>query len=314
MGIVYLARHALLRRPTAIKLLPPHLAGEQSVRRFEQEVRLTSSLTHPNTIAIFDFGRTPDGVFYYAMEYLDGMTLEQLVALDGPQSPARSIQLLKQVCGALSEAHAIGLIHRDIKPANVMLCVRGQMPDQIKVLDFGLVKEHTADAAPGLSVEGVLLGTPAYLAPEVIIDPSRADARSDLYAVGAVAYWLVVGEPVFPSQTVLEVCAHHLHTPPTRPSERSRTPIPAALDALILRCLDKDPELRPASALELMAMLDAVGDGGAWSRQDGDRWWLDRAPGLIETAKATRAAGSTPGPRTVAVDLERRSPSSRSPT
>lgn len=310
MGVVYLARHALLRRPTAIKLLPPDRAGEHAVRRFEQEVRLTSTLTHPNTIAIFDFGRTPDGVFYYAMEYLDGITLEDLVRHAGRQPAARVVHILRQVCSALHEAHAVGLIHRDIKPANLMLCVRGRMPDQIKVLDFGLVKDNAPDAGAGLSIEGALLGTPAYLAPEAILAPSLVDARSDLYALGAVGYYLLVGEPVFVCRTVVEVCAHHLHSVPVAPSERSGAPA-SALDALILRCLAKDPEHRPTSASDLgraLAVLEGVGD---WSTDDAERWWRERAPAVTKAAKVHRSAASTPGPRTVAIDLDRRSPNPR---
>jgi len=310
MGVVYLARHALLRRPTAIKLLPAHRAGEQAVHRFEQEVRLTSSLTHPNTIAIFDFGRTPEGVFYYAMEYLDGITLEQLASFDGPQPTARVIHLLKQACGALGEAHAAGLVHRDIKPANLMLCIRGNMPDQLKILDFGLVKEHAPEVALGLSAEGILLGTPAYLAPEAILHAGRADARSDLYALAAVAYWLLVAQPLFPSETVLEACAHHLHTIPVPPSQRSPQPIPPGLDALLLRCLAKDPDARPSSAHELSRLLDGI-DAPAWTREDGDRWWRERAPSVLAAVQEHRSADSTPGPRTIAVDLERRTPSTR---
>jgi eukaryotic-like serine/threonine-protein kinase len=307
MGVVYLARHALLRRPTAIKLLPAHRAGEQAVRRFEQEVRLTSSLTHPNTIAIYDFGRTPDGMFYYAMEYLDGITLEQLVVFDGPQPAARVVQILKQVCGSLSEAHAAGLIHRDIKPANLMLCVRGNVPDQVKVLDFGLVKEHTAGASLGLSTEGTLLGTPAYLSPEGITSPSGVDARSDLYALGAVAYWLLVGTPLFASETIVEVCAHHLHSAPPAPSERSLSPVPPALDELIVRCLAKDPAQRPASALELGLALESIDSDESWTRARAEAWWRERAPLVLDAAR-THGAASTPGPRTLAVDLHQRTP------
>jgi hypothetical protein len=307
MGVVYLARHALLRRPTAIKLLPAHRAGQQAVRRFEQEVRLTSSLTHPNTIAIYDFGRTPDGVFYYAMEYLDGITLEQLVAFDGPQPAARVIQILKQVCGSLSEAHVAGLIHRDIKPANLMLCVRGNLPDQIKVLDFGLVKEHSAEVALGLSTDGALLGTPAYLSPEGIMNPRGVDARSDLYALGAVAYWLLVGAPLFASETIVEVCAHHLHSTPPAVSQRSPGPVPQALDELIARCLAKDPVQRPESALALGLALDSIEGAGAWTREQGEAWWRERAPRVLDAARAHRSA-STPGPRTLAIDLEQRTP------
>jgi eukaryotic-like serine/threonine-protein kinase len=311
MGVVYLARHALLRRPTAIKLLPPERAGELTVRRFEQEVRLTSALTHPNTIAIYDFGRTPDGVFYYAMEYLDGLTLEELIEHAGPQPPARVVQILTQVCGALSEAHAVGLIHRDIKPANLMLCVRGRVPDQVKVLDFGLVKMLAAEVAPGLSREGALVGTPAYLAPETIVDPARVDARSDLYALGAVGYGLLAGQPVFDSATIVEVCAHHLHSQPVPPSERlaarAGASIPADLEDIILRCLAKDPAARPASALELMRSLLAIVELGPWSTADAERWWRDEAPEIMRQARSQRRTGGSPGPRTVAVDLDRRS-------
>jgi serine/threonine-protein kinase len=308
MGVVYLARHALLRRPTAVKLLPPQRAGENAVRRFEQEVRSTSALTHPNTIAIYDFGRTPDGVFYYAMEYLDGITLEDLVAHAGPQPAARVVQILKQVCGSLSEAHANGLIHRDIKPANIMLCVRGRVPDQIKVLDFGLVKEHAAETDAGLSVDGGLLGTPAYLAPESILDASRVDARADLYAVGAVGYYLLAGEPVFASQSLIEACLQHLHSAPVPPSRRVSTAIAPALDDVILRCLAKDPDARPPSALDLMRGLDELTDIGTWTRSQAEQWWREQAPELARVVKAGRSSGSTPGPRTVAVDIERRSP------
>lgn len=311
MGIVYLARHALLRRPTAIKLLPPQRAGEHAVRRFEQEVRLTSALTHPNTIAIFDFGRTPDGVFYYAMEYLDGLTLEDLVCHAGPQPPARVAQILKQICGSLAEAHGRGLIHRDIKPANVMLCVRGGVPDQIKVLDFGLVKEYAAQAGPGLSMEGALLGTPAYLAPEAIRDPGQVDGRSDLYAVGAVGYYLLAGAPVFAARSMVELCVQHLHSEPVALSERTQQPIPKAFDDLILRCLAKDPARRPESARSLMTLLEGLADVSAWSMEDAERWWKEQAPRVSSAVKAGRAAGSTPGPRTVAVDLERRGSSAR---
>lgn len=311
MGVVYLARHALLRRPTAIKLLAPGRASEQAVRRFEQEVQLTSALTHPNTIAIFDFGRTPDGVFYYAMEYLDGINLEDLVEHDGAQAAGRVVHILRQVCGALVEAHAVGLIHRDIKPANLMLCVRGRVPDQVKVLDFGLVKEHReAPGAVGLSAIGALVGTPAYLAPEAIRDPASVDARSDLYAVGAVGYQLLVGEPVFAGNTVFEVCAQHLQTQPVAPSARLPEPPPPELEALLLRCLAKDPAARPPSAGDILVELDRIAGPPArvtWTLGDADQWWRMVAPRIRRQIAAARGAGgSTPGPQTVAVDLGRR--------
>ena len=198
MGIVYRAHHALLRRPTAVKLLPAGRAGESNLSRFEREVQLTSSLTHPNTVAIYDYGHTPDGIFYYAMEYLDGMDLEELVELDGAQDPARVVHVLRQVCGALAEAHGVGLVHRDIKPANILLCERGGIPDTAKVVDFGLVKQlSTSGVGPGVSTVNNIMGTPLYLSPEAITSPEKVDARSDLYALGAVAYYLVTGKAVF---------------------------------------------------------------------------------------------------------------------
>jgi hypothetical protein len=300
MGEVYLARHALLRRPTAVKLLSVERSSEQAIRRFEQEVRLTSALTHPNTIAIFDFGRTPDGVFYYAMEYLDGVTLEDLVAHAGPQPSARVVYLLKQVCGALTEAHALGLVHRDIKPANIMVCTRGLMPDQIKVLDFGLVKEQ-ASATARLSLTGALVGTPSYLPPEAILDPNKVDARSDLYAVGAVGYFLLAGRPVFEGATLVEVCAKHLHS---APEPLTGVALPPELERLIMACLAKDPAARPASASALLAALDRV--GASWSVTDAERWWESHGSAARAAARALRRASSTPGPLTVAVDLTQR--------
>ncbi|MEO8212523.1 MAG: serine/threonine-protein kinase [Myxococcales bacterium] len=306
MGVVYLARHALLRRPTAVKLLASDRAGEQAVRRFEQEVQLTSGLTHPNTIAIYDFGRTPDGIFYYVMEYLDGITLEDLVAQDGAQPAARVVHILKQVCGALVEAHAVGLIHRDIKPSNLMLCVRGRIPDHVKVLDFGLVKEYGGQGVEGLSVANTFVGTPAYLAPEAILTPAHLDPRSDLYAVGAVAYHLLVGEPVFAGKTVFETCAHHLHSEPLPPSRRAAHSIPATLERLVLQCLAKDPAARPRTAADIISALEPLTGIGTWTQDEAARWWRDRAPVVAQSARSQRTAGSSSGPRTVAVDVERR--------
>lgn len=219
MGVVYRARHALLRRPTAIKLLPPEKAGATSLKRFEREVQLTSILTHPNTVAVYDYGHTPDGVFYYAMEFLDGVNLQDLVREEGRQPPNRVVHILRQMCGALAEAHSIGLIHRDVKPANVILCERGGIPDVAKVLDFGLVRDLQTAGEVGLTGEVAIAGTPLYLSPEAINAPERVDARSDLYAVGAVGYYLLTGHPVFEARTIVEICGHHLHTVPRRFAE-----------------------------------------------------------------------------------------------
>ena len=224
MGSVYRASHAMLRRPTAIKLLRPEKTGEDSIQRFEREVQLTARLSHPSTIAIFDYGRTPDGLFYYAMEYLEGLNLEELVTASGPQEPGRVIHILRQVSGALTEAHEAGLIHRDIKPANIILCQRGGIPDVAKVVDFGLVKPvvTTEDEATMMGTsQHMLVGTPMYMAPEAIKGEQYVDGRSDLYALGAVGYFLLTGSPMFSSKNIVEIVAHHLHTVPTPPSQRT---------------------------------------------------------------------------------------------
>ena len=276
MGVVYRGRHAMLRRPTAVKLLRPERMGEASLRRFEREVQLTAGLSHPNTVSVFDFGRTPDGVFYYAMEYLDGLTLDELVAGDGPQPPARVVHVLRQVLGALAEAHGIGLVHRDVKPGNVMLCERGGLPDVAKVLDFGLVKDLEDES--GLSHEAALVGTPHYLAPEAIRSPG-ADARSDLYAVGAVAYFLLTGQHVFEGRTVIEICGHHLHTTPVPPSDRLGRALPKALEAWVLACLAKDPARRPQTAAQAVAALERCAVS-SWTDDEARSWWLSKGRAL----------------------------------
>ena len=305
MGVVYSARHAMLRRPTAIKLINADKDGASNLARFEREVQLTAALTHPNTVTIFDYGRTPDGVFYYAMELLDGATLEELVAIDGPQAPARVIHILEQVCGALAEAHGVGLVHRDIKPANIMLVSQGGEPDVAKVLDFGLVKELREEGAPGASLTqtGVLAGTPHYMPPEAITDPAEQDGRSDLYALGAVGYFLLVGEPVFPGNSVVEVCGHHLHTDPERPSLRSEREIPADLEAVILACLAKDPGDRPQDAIALRTRLRACAAGASWCPIQSRSWWREHHDEL----RARHAEGEVAASEgTIEIDLARR--------
>jgi len=271
MGTVYRARHALLRRPTAVKLLRPDRAGEAALLRFEREVQLTSQLSHPNTVSIYDYGRTADGVFYYAMEYLDGLDLQRLVALHGAQPAARVVHILSQVCRALVEAHGLSLIHRDIKPANIILCEHGGLFDVVKVVDFGLVKNLGADD-PQLSMAEAIVGTPHFLAPEAIRS-SLPDARSDLYALAAVGYFLLTGKHMFEGDSAMEICAHQLHTQPAPLSERSALPVPAALGALLMRALAKNPEARPQSAVELLAELDAAGVP-AWTEHMARSWWL----------------------------------------
>ncbi len=270
MGEVYLARHALLRRPTAVKLLRPELAGEEAIAAFEREVQLSSQLTHPNTVAIYDYGRTPDGVFYYAMEYLPGIDLETLVRDHGPLPPGRAIRVLRQVCASLGEAHDAGLIHRDVKAANVILCQRGGDPDVVKVVDFGLAHEVGADEA---SREKGLAGTPTYLAPEVIESPDSADPRADLYAVGVLAYWLVSGRLPFEGGSVAAVIAHQIFKEPEAPSEVSGIPVPADLEAELMRCLRKDPSERQRGVRALDRALARCADAGSWSDDEARSWW-----------------------------------------
>ena len=273
MGTVYRARHAMLRRPTAVKLLPPEKIGEETIARFEQEVQLTARLTHPNTITIYDYGRTPDGVFYYAMELLNGATLAEIVQCDGPQSPARVVAILDQAAAALAEAHRIGLIHRDIKPANIMLCEQGGEPDVIKVLDFGLVKDinPNTEAAP-LTREQSILGTPQYMSPESIRNSDDTDARSDIYALGAIAYYLVTGHHVFDGDSYMEICSHHLQTEPTAPTIRSGLEIPECLEQLILGCLAKDPARRPQTCADLRQWLHRC-TIPPWTESQAVEWW-----------------------------------------
>ena len=276
MGVVYRAYHAMLRRPTAIKLLPPEKVGEASICRFEREMQLTARLTHPNTVAVFDYGRTPEGLFYYAMEYLDGLNLDQLVREDGPQSPGRVIHLLLQACGALAEAHRVGLIHGDVKPANILLVDRGGVPDVVKVVDFGLVKRVDPagiEATMTVTAGNVLQGTPLYLLPEAIKNEPNLDARSDLYALGAVAYFLLTGRPVFEADSIVEIFAHHLHTTPVPLSERAGREIPARLEAVILQCLAKDAGQRPTDAQALQRALACCPCEVPWSSEDAAAWW-----------------------------------------
>ncbi len=307
MGVVYEARHALLRRPTAIKLLAPGVAGERALARFEREVQLTSALTHPSTIAIYDYGRTEKGVFYYAMELLRGVNLQHLVSIDGPLPAGRVVFLLDQACGALAEAHAAGLIHRDIKPANLMACIAGGIYDFLKVLDFGLVKDLGAvDAAPShagplpvgahvaVSQDGSLLGTPLYLAPEGVTSPHAVDARLDIYGLGAVAYFLLSGTSPFSGATALEIYARQRRGPPL-PPVGPKEPVPPALSALVLECLAFKPEARPASARELRSRLTACAGIPPWTEAMAEAWWKERGPAVEAAARAARDAAGDAG-------------------
>lgn len=288
MGAVYKARHAMLCRPTAIKLLHPSNVDAKSTTRFEREVQSTANLTHPNTISIYDYGRTADGVFYYAMEYLEGINLDDLVANHGTLPESRTIWILKQVCGSLAEAHAAGIIHRDIKPANVVLTSRGGVYDFVKVLDFGLAKGVGNNEATNLTTAGMVVGTPLYLSPEAIESPEQLDARSDVYAVGAVAYFLLTGMPVFTGASAIDVCMKHVRETPEPPSARRGSQIESSLEALVLRCLAKKREDRPASAAELQVLLESCPGSHAWTATDARAWWTNYSKLAANGTKSIR--------------------------
>jgi serine/threonine-protein kinase len=277
MGEVYLAEHLLLRRPAAIKLIRPEHAGDPvNLARFEREVHATATLTHPNTVQIYDYGRADDGTFYCVMEYLPGLTLRQLIKEYGPLSAARAVYFLRQICGALCAAHAVGLIHRDIKPANVMVCERGGLHDTVKVLDFGLVLPLSRGAdGEKLTEEGALPGTPAYMSPEQAAGEDDLDPRSDIYGVGALAYFLLTGQPPFAGRSPLRMLAAHLYEPPEPPSKR-RPDLPADLEAIVLRCLAKEPADRFADAQSLESALAVLPAAGQWSAAEAAAWWGSR--------------------------------------
>jgi hypothetical protein len=308
MGVVYRARHALMRRDTAVKLLLPSRADPAAIERFEREVCLTCRLTHPNTIQVYDYGHTPDGIFYYVMEYLRGLNLHDFVARFGPVPEARAVHILTQVCDSLAEAHALGLIHRDIKPGNVFLCDRGGIPDCVKVLDFGLVQEYRAEQRQQMNLAGrdVLEGTPWFMPPEAIQDATASDPRSDIYSVGALAYYLLTGAYAYDGATVREIHDKQLAGPPPPPSERAGLPLSAALDRIILSCLDADPEQRPQSVLELRARLRATPRAADWTLQEQADWW-----GQFHRQSAASlpvAAGAGTPMATVKVDMDTRLP------
>ena len=309
-GVIWLANHVLLRRPTAVKLLHPDKIGADIVDRFEREVQHMSQLTHPNNVAIYDYGRNYDGVFYYAMEYLDGIDLEDLVRDFGPLPYERVVAILAQVCGALDEAHTRRFIHRDIKPKNIVLCTRGNQPDVAKVVDYGLVQSIDSRQASeavrrDLTLDNhSILGTPGYIAPETIKDPAAAGPASDLYAIGATGYFLLTGKQVFEGETAWAIFVEHASTPPRPPSAVTANPIPPELDAIILGCLAKEPAARPANALVLAGELATVPVANAWNRETATAWWRD-----FQTSAATTSPTSqAPGTATMKIDLAHRLP------
>ncbi len=293
MGVVYKGQHAMLRRPTAIKMLDLDKINDTSISRFEREVQITCQLNNPNTIAIYDYGRTPEGVFYYAMEYLDGIDLETLATKSGPQPEARVIHLLLQICGSLYEAHTLGLVHRDIKPANIMLTRRGGLPDVVKVLDFGLVKALDEKKQALATAANSLTGTPLYISPEGVNSPALVDARSDIYAVGAVGYFLLTGNPPFMSDNLVELLRMHVSQAPLAPSDRLGREVSAALEAAILSCLEKNPANRPQTARDLGNLLRKCPAFGQWTIEDGDAWWGRYERGQLSQSSISASTGGS---------------------
>jgi eukaryotic-like serine/threonine-protein kinase len=288
MGEVWRARHRLLIRPAAIKLIRRRELGpamedpELLVRRFEREARATAALTSPHTVQLYDFGVAEDGRLYYVMELLEGLDLDTLVRQYGPLPPERVVHFLRQVCSALQDAHGNGLVHRDIKPANVVVSRAGTTYDFVKVLDFGLVRLDGARVADRKAIEltgeDSWSGTPGYMAPEVVLGAADTDHRVDLYALGCVAYWLLTGTMVFTGENAMQVMLQHAQAVPRRPSERTDRPIPAALEDLVMQCLEKEPARRPADAQVVSERLHAVPLASPWTAERAEQWWTMHRP------------------------------------
>jgi serine/threonine-protein kinase len=282
MGEVWKASHEMLARAAAIKLVKPaDTAGARQAnvfaKRFRREANVIASLQSPHTVYLYDFGVARDGRIYYVMELLDGISLQTLVNTFGPQAAARVVHILRQVCRSLDEAHEQGLVHRDMKPSNVMLCKVAQTHDFVKVLDFGLAKSLINPDATQLTMEGVAAGTPGYMAPEVAIGEGEVDARADLYALGCVAYVLLTGTMVFDDPNPMKVALKHVQAAPDPPSARTELPIPPELERIVLRCLEKSPAARPASARELDGLLQACAIP-PWTERDAAAWWDRHLP------------------------------------
>jgi serine/threonine-protein kinase len=277
MGEVYLAEHTLLRRPCAIKLIRPDQAGDgTSLQRFEREVRATATLTHWNTVEIFDYGHTPDGTFYYVMEYLPGLSLEELVQRYGPLPPERGVYLLRQVCRGLREAHNMGIIHRDIKPSNILACERGGVQDVAKLLDFGLVRCVGSDKSTvKLTQEGVVAGSPMYMSPEQVKGRDDLDPRSDIYNLGLVAYFLLTGQPPFERETPMEALMAHVYEP-VPALEHLRKGVPADLQEIVLQCLEKAPARRFQNVAALERALGQCACANLWDEEKAAAWWRER--------------------------------------
>ncbi len=299
MGEVWKASHRMLARAAAIKLVRPHTAGtsarqqDLSIRRFKREANVIAGLQSPHTVYLYDFGVSQDGRFYYVMELLDGISLQELVTTFGPQPASRVLWILQQACRSLSEAHQQGLVHRDLKPSNVMLCKVAMTYNFVKVLDFGLAKVAADEAVSQLTVEGTTTGTPGYMAPEVVLGEAQVDGRADVYALGCVAYFLLTGALVFDDPNPMSMALKHVQTPPDPPSKRTELPIPVDLDRLVMRCLAKKPDDRPSGASELAHLLAACALP-AWTDAAAEAWWARHLPTTSSLRSLAQAATTTP--------------------
>jgi serine/threonine protein kinase len=277
MGEVWKAEHRMLARPAAVKMIRPGGAGDigrrESLARLEREARATAALRSPHTVQVYDFGITDDGSFYYAMELLEGLTLDELVHDFGPISPSRTVTLMRQACRSLAEAHAAGLVHRDVKPGNIFVCRYGLEDDFVKLVDFGLVKAVAGEPGTELTAAGMLTGTPSFMSPEIALGKRDVDGRSDLYSLGCVGYWLLTGETVFGRGTPMEVIHDHAKTPAPRLSTKASQPIPAGLEDLVMSSLAKDPKDRPDGALGLDRLLAELALETEWTAEEARRWW-----------------------------------------
>jgi len=288
MGEVYLAEHQLLKRPCALKLIKADAnTNPIALARFEREVQSAAMLSHPNTIEIFDYGHTDDGTFYYVMEFLPGVSLADLVRQYGPLPPGRAVYLLRQVCGALAEAHRLRLVHRDLKPANLFVAILGGKCDVAKVLDFGLVKLTTPEATQ-LTADYTVSGTPQFMSPEQAMGATEIDGRADIYALGAILYFMLTGRPPFEGATPTELMIAHARDPVVPPS-KLRPDIPADLEAVALRCLAKKPDDRYPGAREMACALAACACAGEWDETRAEEWWAERAVSELESQEAAES-------------------------
>ncbi len=282
MGEVYLGEHLLLKRSCAVKLIRPEQVDETNLSRFEREVRAMATLTHWNTVEVYDYGHAEDGTFYYVMEYLPGMSLQELVEQHGPLPAARAVHFLRQVCAALREAHSIGLIHRDVKPSNVIASERGGIRDIAKLLDFGLVQKYgLADDNTKLTSQGTILGSPPYISPEQALGKTTVDARTDIYSVGGLAYFLLTGQPPFVRETATEMLVAHVHEMPIPPNE-VQPEVPDDLADIVMRCLQKKREDRYQDIETLDRALADCDCADHWTRQQAAVWWEEHKDAVIE--------------------------------